>query len=79
MASATLTSKGQITIPREVRKALGLDTGDRLSFRVREDGVAELVPETVDFLDLAGCLKPRTRGVSLEDMEAAIAEGAGSR
>ena len=39
MARATLTSKGQVTIPVEVRKALGVEAGDRLLFRVREDGL----------------------------------------
>ncbi len=38
MPSAKLTSKGQITIPKEVRKALGLHTGDRLAFRVHDNG-----------------------------------------
>jgi antitoxin PrlF len=32
MTTATLTSKGQITIPAEVREALGVDTGDRVEF-----------------------------------------------
>ena len=32
MATAVLTSKGQVTIPKEVRQALGVETGDRLEF-----------------------------------------------
>lgn len=79
MPTSTITSKGQITIPSEVRKNAGLDTGDRVSFRVREDGVIEMQPETVDLLSLAGVLKPRVRGLSLKDFEKAIDAGARSR
>lgn len=72
MPTATLTSKGQVTIPKEVREKLGLDTGDRLAFRIREDGVVELAPETVDLMSLYGSLKPKIRGVSVEDMKATV-------
>lgn len=72
MPTATLTSKGQVTIPKEVRDKLGLDTGDRLAFRIREDGVVELAPENVDLMSLYGSLKPRVRGVSVEDMKATV-------
>lgn len=76
MPSATLTSKGQITVPKEIRRALRLENGDRIAFHLREDGVVEMQPETVDLMSLKGTLKPRTKGVSLEGMEHAIAEGA---
>ena len=76
MPSATITSKGQITIPQEIRKALGLETGDRVSFRVTKSGAVEIQPETLDLMSLCGSLKPRVRGVTLEDMEQAIVEGA---
>ncbi len=39
MSKATLTSKGQITIPREVREQLGLNVGDKLLFEVEEDTI----------------------------------------
>jgi AbrB family looped-hinge helix DNA binding protein len=71
-----MTSKGQVTVPLAIRRQLGIGPGDRLSFSVREDGVLEVVPETSDLLSLAGSVKPRVSGVTLEDMEAAIAEGA---
>lgn len=41
-ATATLTSKGQITIPKEVRTSLQANAGDALEFRVRDDGVVEV-------------------------------------
>jgi AbrB family looped-hinge helix DNA binding protein len=71
-----MTSNGQVTVPLTVRQQLGISPGDRLSFRVREDGVLEVVPETGDLLSLAGSVQPRVSGIALDDMEAAIAEGA---
>jgi AbrB family looped-hinge helix DNA binding protein len=79
MARATLTSKGQVTIPVEVRRALGVEAGDRLLFRVREDGVVEVVAETGDLTSLHGALEPRKRGVTLDDMERAIRRGGARR
>jgi antitoxin PrlF len=76
MATATLTSKGQITLPKELRDALGLVAGHRVVFRLRPDGVVEMNPATVDLMSLCGILKPKKRGVKLEDMEEAIAAGA---
>ena len=76
MPAAKVTSKGQITIPREIRRALGLDSGDRVIFWVREDGVVEIRPETVDLMSLRGMLEPRAKGVTLDEMDEAIAEGA---
>ena len=69
MPSATLTSKGQITIPKKVREALGLETGDSVAFRIGEDGTVTLHPETVSIASLFGMLSPRRRGLELEDME----------
>lgn len=79
MASSAMSSKGQITVPQEIREALGLQTGDRVSFRIRRDGVIELIPESLDLLSLRGMLKPRQKGVTLAQMDRAIAEGAEGR
>ncbi|MEA2690937.1 MAG: hypothetical protein QOJ16_324 [Acidobacteriota bacterium] len=76
MPNATITSKGQITIPKEVRDALSLEVGHRVSFLVREDGVVEMRPETVDLMSLFGVIKPRVQGVTLDDMDAAIRRSA---
>ncbi|MBI4495265.1 MAG: AbrB/MazE/SpoVT family DNA-binding domain-containing protein [Chloroflexi bacterium] len=43
MSTATITSRGRITIPRQVREAIGLDSGDQVVF-VIEDGKAYLHP-----------------------------------
>jgi antitoxin PrlF len=76
MPTATLTSKGQITLPKQVRDRLGVKPGDRIAFRERADGAIVVEAEAASLLDLFGMLKPRKRGVTLEDMEDAIGRGA---
>jgi AbrB family looped-hinge helix DNA binding protein len=70
--TSTLTTKGQITIPKAVREALGLRPGHRVVFRLLEEGGVILEPETVDLRSLRGCLEPERKGVTLDDMERAI-------
>jgi antitoxin PrlF len=72
MPSTTLTSKGQVTIPKVVREELGLREGDRVAFRVLHDGTVVVEPETVDLLTLAGAMKPKRKGISVADMNEAI-------
>jgi len=72
MSTATITSKGQVTIPIDVRRTMGLAAGDRLEFRVRADGIAELVPTHNDLDALFGILKPKVRGVTVEQMNEII-------
>jgi AbrB family looped-hinge helix DNA binding protein len=76
MATATMTSKGQVTIPKEVRDALRLETGHRIAFQVRGDGIVEMRPENVDLMSLRGIFKPSVKGVTLKDMKEAIRRGA---
>ena len=76
MPTATVTSKGQITIPKEVRETLGLEAGHRVSFQIRDDKVVEMHPENVDLMSLFGIFKPRVKGVTLDEMKEAIREGA---
>jgi AbrB family looped-hinge helix DNA binding protein len=76
MPRSTLTSKGQITLPKVVREVLRLDTGDRVDFQLRPDGVVELRPEAGDLLTVFGCLKSRNRRpVSLAAMREAVRKG----
>jgi antitoxin PrlF len=79
MPSATITSKGQITIPKAVRDELGLRVGDRVAFRMLDGGQVVVEPETVDLRDLKGILKPRRKGVTVEDMDDAIRRQAAKR
>ena len=57
MPTATLTSKGQTTIPREVRDLLKLRTGDRLDFRLNADGTSVTIRPAVPISQLKGVLK----------------------
>lgn len=73
MASATLTSKGQITIPIEVREELGLKTGDRIEFVKSEGGKFFIQPKKGSIMNLRGMFKGTGKPVSVEEMDEAIA------
>jgi AbrB family looped-hinge helix DNA binding protein len=78
MPSAKLTSKGQITIPKEVREALGLHTGDRLAFRVHDNGTVVVEAEKVSLTSLRGAVRTTVKGVTVDAMNEVI-RGAGGR
>jgi AbrB family looped-hinge helix DNA binding protein len=67
-ATARISSKGQITIPKAVRDALGVAEGDMLVFRV--EGRRAIVAATVDLIDLAGSVSVpvEVRGRSWDDI-----------
>ena len=71
MSIATLTSKGQVTIPKDVRDALRLRQGDRLEFVVEDDRTIRVRPLTVDIRNLFGILSA-DRSVTVEEMNAAV-------
>jgi AbrB family looped-hinge helix DNA binding protein len=71
MSTATLTSKGQTTIPKDVREHLGLQPGDRLEFILGEGSVI-LRPATRRITDLKGFLPKPRRALSLQDMDRAL-------
>ncbi|MEO5535659.1 MAG: AbrB/MazE/SpoVT family DNA-binding domain-containing protein [Pseudolysinimonas sp.] len=74
MPIATVTSKGQITIPLAVRAQLGIHTGTRVQFVTGADGIYDFIPATGSIMDLAGVLKDAMPPMTLEEMDAAIAE-----
>lgn len=75
MAEATLTTKGQVTIPKAVRTHLKLDTGARVDFIIGDDGTVVLKPVTHHVRELAGLLhRPRKRPVSVQEMDRRIGE-----
>ena len=78
MPSASITSKGQITIPASVRKALNVETGDRVQFIELEAGRYEFVAATRPITDLKGMFGKPAKSVSVEEMARAIA-AAGAR
>ena len=57
MSDATVTSKGQLTIPADLRKALGLSAGERMVFTQLDDGTPVLRAKTRSILQLKGLLK----------------------
>ena len=74
MPSATVTSKGQVTIPKSIRRALRVAEGDRLDFVVEQEGRVVVRVGAADVSDLKGLLhRPGRRAVSVEAMNAAIA------
>ena len=77
MTTTTLTSKGQLTLPKAIRDRLRLRIGDRLEVTLREDGVILMEPVTVDVSQLKGILPAPAAPVSLEAMEEAIRQRAG--
>lgn len=73
---SALTMKGQATIPKQVREHLHLVPGDRIKFFVHPDGSVVILPK-IRVSALKGMVPPRNRRhPSLEQMEAAIAQGA---
>ena len=77
---ATLTSKGQITLPAPIRAALKLDAGARLDFVLQDDGSIRVVPVSRDPLAVSTALPKPPRGpASDEKIRAAIANHAAER
>lgn len=73
MSTATMTSKGQITIPAMVRSALGVEAGDRVEFVQVEPGRFELVAATQPVTALKGLIRKSAAPVTIAAMNAAIA------
>lgn len=78
MTTATITSKGQVTIPVTVRDALKLGAGDRVEFIEVAPGRYELIAATRPVSALKGLVPKAGKAITVEDMNAAIrARGAG--
>jgi AbrB family looped-hinge helix DNA binding protein len=77
MPKATVTSKGQITLPVDLRRALRLESGDGVSFEPAGEGAWLLRPARGDVRRLKGAIDAPAKPVSLEAMEAAIRRRAG--
>jgi len=74
LIESKITSKGQTTIPREVREHLGLHEGDRIAY-VLEEGRVVVVPRNRRLIDLVGSLGPPPNGPkTLEEIKEGIAE-----
>jgi AbrB family looped-hinge helix DNA binding protein len=74
MPIATVTSKGQVTIPKEIREKLGIITGDELDFDLNSDGTVSVRRKTKGRLeDLCGIIQRRRKNpLSVEGMHEAV-------
>jgi len=73
MALATITTKGQVTIPKSVRDSLMLSTGDKIEFVVTDKREALIRPISKKVDEVFGILhKPGRKTVSVEEMDATI-------
>lgn len=75
---AKVTSKGQITLPSEMRKELGIKAGDQVDFRKNDSGNFEIVAKTFSLADLRGLIKTNVI-LSDAELENAISESWQSR
>lgn len=67
--ATTMTTKGQVTVPRDIRERLGLKSGDKMAFTLLSDGTVVMRPKTRRLADLAGLLtRPGQPSVALEEM-----------
>lgn len=78
MEISRLTSKGQVTLPKAVREAMGLGVGDRVEFLPTDQGGFVIRPLRSDISKIRGLLAGRVaKPVSIEEMNEAIEEEAG--
>ena len=74
MSTATVTSKGQITLPKDVREGLGLREGDKVDVE-KVDGRYVLRPRNRSAMELAGILhRPGMKAMTIEEMDEALGE-----
>jgi AbrB family looped-hinge helix DNA binding protein len=75
MAVATITSKGQVTIPKKIRDKLGLKPGDKVDFEVNDKGKLEVSTKTYSIMDTAGMLyRPGQKAKTIEEMNEGVAD-----
>jgi AbrB family looped-hinge helix DNA binding protein len=79
LSESTISSKGQVTIPKAIRMRMHLKTGDRLRFVVEADGSVRLVAATRDVSTLREILPRPKRRATLDDMQAVIRRRAAKR
>ena len=77
---ATITSKGQVTVPKNIRDQLNIQAGTQLDFTLNNDGTISVRPLNRTALSIVGILKrPGQKVVTIEQMNDAIAEAASER
>ena len=76
MSAATVTSKGQITLPKSVRDHLALSAGDRVDFVLAADGRFDSIPVKSSIKSLKGCVPAPRKSVTIEAMAKAVRQHA---
>ncbi|MXY26197.1 MAG: AbrB/MazE/SpoVT family DNA-binding domain-containing protein [Acidobacteria bacterium] len=76
---ATITSKGQVTLPKPIRDRLHLQPGDRIDFLLDDDGCLRVEPVTASVTQLKGMVPKPGAPITLEQMDSAISRGARRR
>ena len=71
---ATITSKGQVTLPKPIRDSLRLRPGDKIDFILEEDGCLRVAPVTASVTQLKGIVPKPESSISLEAMNEAVVE-----
>ncbi len=79
MSTATVTSKGQITIPKHIRDQLKIQTGDRINFFIDDSNAVTFLPVKTDVRELKGIVPKPKKSVSISDMNKAIKAGRGKK
>lgn len=70
---ATLTSKGQITVPKEIRDALALDAGAKLDFSIQSDGTLSVRPMKRSVSSIVGLLRvPAAKSATVKELDRAL-------
>jgi AbrB family looped-hinge helix DNA binding protein len=72
---ATLTAKGQVTLPKNLRDQLDLQVGDKLDFVILDNNVVQILPLKQSAKKLKGLIKKPKKAVSIDEMNQAIASG----
>ena len=73
---ATITSKGQVTLPKPIRDRLDLKAGDRIAFSMEDDGRLVVTPVKRSVMELAGMLPRPAVPLSQEEIDELIVQGA---
>ena len=73
--TSTITSKGQLTIPKDIRDQLHLEPGDKVEFVLDEKGWVRMIPLTVSVTELKGMVPKPDKIISIEEMKLAIENG----
>ena len=73
---ATLTAKGQVTLPKVFRDKMNLQAGDKLNFVMLDNGVMQVIPLKQSVTKLRGMVPAPEKSVTIEEMNQAIAQRA---